>query len=116
MTTYAGGTEVKPGFYWNRGAWELVTVSTEEKMLPGGGLDEFWRVPTLVMLVVAPFMGMAYVMFLPFIGFALVFQHAGRVVRRKVRARLGRPAETATPIRGTKVVTTEVKEKRARVA
>ena len=116
MTTHTAGTAVKPGFYWNRRAWELVTVTAEEKTLGGGGLDEFWRVPTLVMLVVAPVMGMAYVMFLPFIGFALVFQHAGRVARRKVRALAGRPAQAATAIRGIEAITTEAKEKKERAA
>ena len=107
MTTYSGGTEVKPGFYWNRGAWELLTVTTDEKTLPGGGLDTFWRVPTPIMLAVAPLMGVAYVIFLPLIGFAMVFQHVGRVARRRVRALRGHPAAAPAAMRSSVTTRTE---------
>ncbi len=46
--------------------------------LPGDGTERYARVPAVVMLVLAPMMGAAYVIFLPLVGFAMVVDFAAR--------------------------------------
>jgi hypothetical protein len=77
MTT--AGTTVKGGFYFNRDAWDLVTVSGKEGVLPGASGQRCMRVPVWAVLALAPVLGGLFVVFLPFIGFALVFMHLGRL-------------------------------------
>ena len=78
MLRHHGGTSVKCGFFWNPARWEIVTVPKEGGVLPGGPEHRYVRIPIILLLVVAPVMGGLYVVFLPFIGFALVFGYAGR--------------------------------------
>ena len=77
MTT--AGTTVKGGFYFNRDAWDLVTVSGKEGVLPGTSGQRCLRIPVWAVLALAPVLGGLFVVFLPFIGFALVFTHLGRM-------------------------------------
>jgi hypothetical protein len=90
MKTYRGGMRVKPGFYWNYGAWTITTVSDEPGPLPGGEEHRYAKVPPVMLLALAPLMGAAYVMFLPLLGFALLFGTAGAkglaVVKKAVAA------------------------------
>ena len=83
------GTMVKGGFYFNRDKLDLITVSGKEGLLPGADGQRYLRVPVLAVLLLAPVLGGLFVMFMPFIGFALVFQHLGRLmvsgVKRGVR-------------------------------
>jgi hypothetical protein len=67
-----GGQSVAPGFYWNRGEWQVATVSGTNGYLPGNARDRYVRIPTAAMLALAPVMGGLLVVFLPFVGFALV--------------------------------------------
>ena len=74
------GTLVKGGFYFNRDKLDLITVSGKEGPLPGADGQRYLRVPVLAVLLLAPVLGGLFVMFMPFIGFALVFQHLGRLM------------------------------------
>jgi hypothetical protein len=74
------GTLVKGGFYFNRDKLDLITVSGKEGLLPGAEGQRFLRVPVLAVLLLAPLLGGLFVMFMPLIGFALVFQHLGRLM------------------------------------
>jgi len=78
MLKRTGGTNVRTGFYWNLGKWEMATVPRQGGLLPGGADDQYIKIPMLALLVLAPMMGGLYVMFLPFVGFVLVFAYAGR--------------------------------------
>ena len=78
MFTYHGGATVKSGFYWNLAKWEIVMVPKEGGVLPGSEGHRYLRMPSLLLLVLAPLMGGLYVVFLPFIGFAMVLSFAGR--------------------------------------
>jgi hypothetical protein len=73
-----GGEEAKAGFYWRAAAWEIVTLSGKGGVLPGGVQERYYRLPALAVLTAAPVMGGLFVVFLPFIGFALLFGHLGR--------------------------------------
>jgi hypothetical protein len=82
-----GGDMVKFGFYWNVAEWEAQIVPAEGGQLKGDASTRYVRLPLLALLIVAPLMGAAYAMFLPFIGFAMVLMYLlGRL----------RPTETVT--------------------
>lgn len=72
MRRYQGGNEVKGGFYFNTNRKDLVTLEDDFGVLPGNETDTYIRVPLPVMLVGGPIIGLIYVIFLPFVAFAMV--------------------------------------------
>lgn len=78
MEKRIGGTAAKNGFYWNLAKWEMTMVPRQGGILPGDAGQRYLKVPILALLVVAPLMGAVYAMFLPFIGFAMLFTFLGR--------------------------------------
>ena len=68
---YPGGEEASPGLYFQ---WRKLSFHTldEGERLPGSMTDEYIPVPWFVLLVVGPFLGLAYLVFLPFVGIAMV--------------------------------------------
>jgi hypothetical protein len=71
MKRYRGAEMVEPGLFLN--VRQLSFTSMQERgPLPGGGGDVYRQVPTPVLLLVGPLLGLAFVVFLPFIGFAVV--------------------------------------------
>ena len=92
MTTYTGGDTVKAGFYWNRGRWAAEVVPAAGGVLPGDGAAAYRRIPWPALVVIAPVMGGAFAMFLPFIGLVMLVQWAyhavsGRPVSHRSAAR-----------------------------
>ena len=77
MTT--AGSMVKGGFYLNRDKWDILAVSGKEGVLPGTAGERYLRLPVLAVVLLAPLLGGLFVVFLPFIGFALVLQHLARL-------------------------------------
>ncbi|MBI1958758.1 MAG: hypothetical protein HYU42_01785 [Candidatus Rokubacteria bacterium] len=71
MKRYTGSEMVEPGLYFNPRQLSFKSVD-EEGPLPGSTDEVYRRVPILVLLVVGPILGLAYAVFLPFIGFAIV--------------------------------------------
>ena len=88
MKTIHGGEKVRAGYYFNRGTWELQNSDGETPL----GEGEYVHVPTPALFVVAPVLGAAFAMFLPFIGFAMTFYGAGKKAA-EVLGRRARPAE-----------------------
>ena len=78
MARYHGGDQVKAGFYFNTAKWEVQTLSGKGGTLVGAPGERYVRVPAIGVLVLAPFMGAAYAIFLPFIGIALVMQYVAK--------------------------------------
>lgn len=78
MKRYESNSKVPGGFYFNKASWELVTVSGKEGVLPVEPAGAYVRVPTVALLAGAPLFAGAYVLFLPFIGFALFFRELAR--------------------------------------
>jgi hypothetical protein len=71
MKRFTGTETVPPGLYLNLRQVSFKSLD-EEGPLPGTK-EEVWRaVPTLMLLVVGPIMGLAFVVFLPLICFAMV--------------------------------------------
>ena len=79
--TRKGGNETKGGFYWKKGDWEIVTVEGKNGTLPGPEQAEYVRIPTLLFIPVILTMSVVYVVFLPFIGFAIL----GKAITTKAR-------------------------------
>ncbi len=82
MTTIEAGTLVKKGYYFNVKNWTLQPVANDGAALPGAKGERYLRTPLLLAFVVAPLMGAAFLMFLPFVGFYLAFSAALRPVVR----------------------------------
>ena len=78
---HEGGTKVNYGFYWSAKAWDMAMVPAEGGLLPGGSDRNYLRIPTFLFLLMAPFMGALYVVFLPFVGFVMVAGYAAKGVR-----------------------------------
>ena len=101
MFTYTGGETVSGGFYWNRGTWHLENVEGKRGTLPGGAETRYIWVPTLAMLVLAPIMGGLFVVFLPFIGFALMLGALARWGKHQVSWMM--PRRSANSVRSVRL-------------
>jgi hypothetical protein len=97
MEKRIGGTAAKNGFYWNLGKWEMTMVPKQGGILPGGANDRYLKVPVIALLFLAPLMGAAYAMFLPFIGFAMLFTFLGKKALAMGRSGAVDVAATMTP-------------------
>ena len=93
MLTYKGGDPAKNCFYWKKGEWEIVTVEKENGRLPGGPDSEYIRVPGLVLAPAALMLSALFVVFLPFVGFAVIFVLVGVKAAKGVGALGARVAE-----------------------
>ena len=76
MKTYTGRQTVEAGLYLNTKTY-TVQMLDKAGTLDGTELETYRRVPMFVMLAAAPVLGLAYVMFLPFLGFAMVLHLLG---------------------------------------
>lgn len=76
MKTYTGTQTVETGLYLNTKNF-AVTMMDKPGTLAGTAVDTYRRVPMLLMLAVAPLLGLAYVMFLPLIGFVAMAHLVG---------------------------------------
>lgn len=76
MTRCHGNEKVAAGLYFRTAELAFKTLDAEG-VLPGTALDAYVRVPAIAMLIVGPLLGAAYVMFLPCIGFVMLFWALG---------------------------------------
>ena len=91
LKTRNGGTKAPGGLYWHFGNWEIKALDGKEVTLPGSAAERYLRIPTVALLVLGPVMGLAFAMFLPFIGFALL---ATQIVRKIAHAVVKNAPET----------------------
>ena len=77
LATFKGGEKVPPGHYWNVDTGDQVAM-TAPGSLPGGPEDRYYRIPPAGVLAMAPLLGLAYAVFLPFVGIAMVAGAVGR--------------------------------------
>jgi hypothetical protein len=76
MTTYTANQVVDPGLYFSVRPLALKSIERTGP-LPGSESHVYRRVPMVLMLAMSPLLGLAFVIFLPFIGFAMVFRLLG---------------------------------------
>lgn len=89
--TFKGGETVKAGEYWDLYSGERVSLAAEGT-LPGGDGVTFTRLPTVVVLLLAPIAGLLYAIFLPFIGIAFVVDLGARALLEGAGNTLGQAA------------------------
>jgi hypothetical protein len=78
MKRYYGNHDVEPGIYFCLDQLSFKSMD-EQGRLPGSDDTVYRRVPALFLLVVAPLVGLVYVIFLPLIGFLML----GRILLGK---------------------------------
>lgn len=76
MKRYRGNQRVEPGVYVNLRRFSFESLHSAGR-LPGTGRDRYRRVSPLALLVAGPVIGGLYVVFLPFIGIAMLTWIAG---------------------------------------
>jgi hypothetical protein len=99
MKTLIGGQTVEGGYFLNLRDWKLEVIEGATGVLPGDEGARYRRVPAAAMIVVAPVMGMAFVILLPFIGLAVIAEQVGRQLGRLFRAKRVETKTTTTPVR-----------------
>jgi hypothetical protein len=97
MTTRKAGEAAKLGFYFNLRTWEMDLHRKDGGALPGGEQDRYMRVPAVALLFLGPVMGFFFVIFLPFIGFALVV----RELSHRAAGWFGRKSHDAAAVKST---------------
>lgn len=83
MTTCNGRQTVDAGIYLNTATWHIEMLNAAGTM-PGTELQTYYRIPMIAMLAAAPLLGLAFVMFLPFVGFAMTLTLIGTKAMRWV--------------------------------
>ena len=71
MAKYTNGMQVGGGYYWNASNWEVEVIPNEGGKLKGGANARYVKVPFPALFVIVPLLGALFLMFLPFVGFAL---------------------------------------------
>jgi hypothetical protein len=80
MMSYKAGNTVGKGTYWDLANGQRIDVE-HEAILGGADSATYFRIPTGVMLIAGPIIGLFYVVCLPFIGIATVASiAAGKIV------------------------------------
>jgi hypothetical protein len=79
MTTYSGNSKVKSGYYFSTNSFGVEVISEDGGTLPGPATARYISVPFPMLFVIVPVVGLAFLMFLPFIGFGLL---GSAIVRR----------------------------------
>ncbi len=97
MTMIEAGTQVNKGHYFSAKTWTLHGVAADGEKLPGARGEKYLAVPLVGAFALAPLMGAAFLMFLPFIGFYLVGRTALRPVGKLVRRSTSDMAATMAP-------------------
>jgi hypothetical protein len=95
MLIYRGGQKVKEGTYVGLASGEWLHIPKQGGILPGEGKKRYLSMP--VAAVIAPVLGLAYLIFLPLVGFVL---GGGLMIRKGWLAARGAARRTAEPTQG----------------
>ena len=101
MTTHHGNTTVKSGYYFSPSTLAVEVIGEEGGRLPGGAATRYVSVPFPLLFLVIPVVGLAFLMFLPFVGFALLGAAMGQAVSGRLQERAGAFAATVAPPQAT---------------
>ncbi|MGC3997550.1 MAG: hypothetical protein QM767_08670 [Anaeromyxobacter sp.] len=93
---FQSGAAVNSGYYLNAARWAIQPVARDGERLPEGKGD-WMKIPTLLALVLTPVLGLTFLMFLPFIGFALLLAHVASPVLKLFRRSATELAGTMSP-------------------
>ncbi len=101
MTSYNGNSKVKSGYYFSMSTLAVEVVGEDGGTLPGASTTRYFAVPFPLLFVVIPVVGLAFLMFLPFIGFALLGLAMAKAVTSRLHERAGAFAATVAPPHAT---------------
>jgi len=101
MTTYSGNSKVKSGYYFSTSTLAVEVISEDGGTLPGASATRYFSVPFPLLFMVLPVIGLAFLMFLPFIGFALLGVAMAKAVTSRLHERAGAFAATVAPPQAT---------------
>jgi hypothetical protein len=71
MATFTGNSSVNGGYYLSTKTFAIEVVSDDGGTLPGPASVKYVAIPFPLLFAVVPVVGLAFLMFLPMIGFAL---------------------------------------------
>lgn len=71
MATFTGNSNVKGGYYLSTKSFAIEVIGNEGGTLPGPASVKYVSVPFPLLFAVVPLAGVAFLMFLPAIGFYL---------------------------------------------
>ncbi len=97
MAKYTGSMQVGGGYYWNPRSWEVEVVPDEGGRLKGAADAKYVKVPFPLLFVIVPLLGALFLMFLPFIGFALFAWAIAKKVTGHVKQGATELASTMAP-------------------
>jgi hypothetical protein len=97
MKTTNGGSAVTSGYYLSKASWEIVPVQHDGERLPGPAADHYVKLPLAAVFAVMPVLGGLMVVFLPFIGLALVAKQLAKPVAGLFSRSAQDLAATVTP-------------------
>jgi hypothetical protein len=89
MTTYNGNSQVKSGYYFSFSTLGVEVIGEGGGRLPGAATTRYFSIPFPLLFVVVPVVGLAFLMFLPFIGFALL----GSAIVQRVTGHVSKGAD-----------------------
>ncbi|HKZ51271.1 MAG TPA: hypothetical protein VJ256_05875 [Dehalococcoidia bacterium] len=96
LRKYSAGQSVPGGVYWNKQAWELVTISEDGDSLPGEGVT-YYQVPVLLAIGLGPVAGLAFILVLPLLVPFLAVYAVGKAIARRIPGRAGSGREKEAP-------------------
>ncbi len=97
MTTYSGNTSVPSGYYLSTRSFAIEVVPEDGGTLPGASNARYISVPFPALFLVVPVVGLAFLMFLPAIGFALFAQAIAMKITGRVVESAGSLAASVAP-------------------
>jgi hypothetical protein len=92
MKRFKGTETVNGGYYLELHGWKLEAVDGRTGQLPGDEGKQYVRIPLFALLAVAPLLGLAFVVLLPFLGLGVVAEQLWAKAAGTVRAPHARPA------------------------
>jgi hypothetical protein len=101
MTTYDGNSNVKSGYYFSTSTLGVEVIAEDGGRLPGASSTRYVSVPFPLLFLIIPVVGLAFLMFLPFIGFALLGVAMAKGVTGRLQERAGAFAATVAPPQAT---------------
>jgi hypothetical protein len=101
MTTYHGNSKVKSGYYFSTSTLAVEVIGEEGGRLPGGSTTRYYSVPFPLLFAIIPVVGLAFLMFLPMIGFALLGVAMAKSVTGRLHEGAGALAATVAPSQAT---------------
>lgn len=96
MKRYYGGEKVGRGVYVSLSSGEFIPIPKEGGMLPGGQKIRYIKPPVPLAAAAGPFLGLAYIMFLPFLGIAGIIAFLALQISRGLSRVTRRALETST--------------------